>query len=158
MRQSNNKAWVKRSRHPRPVEGKSEIDVIFRNCALVVFAEAKLDSDISLITKYDPDRNQIVRNIDCVLDRAAGRVPMFWMLVRDARPERSYTQLFSQYRAQPDTLVRELRHHDPQTVAKLAGNLTMLVWKDVIARIAESRPDDNEQIASIKKELSRRCL
>jgi hypothetical protein len=158
MRGSNNKSWVKRSHNPRPVEGESEIDVILRNSALVVFAEAKLGSDISLSTKYDPHRNQIVRNIDCVLDRAEGRIPMFWMLVRDASQERSYTQLISHYRAQPEVLVRELQHHDPETVTGLAGNLTLLLWKDIIARIAKVLMDDDEQITSIKNELLSRCL
>jgi hypothetical protein len=158
MGRSNNKAWVKRSNDPRPVEGESEIDVILRNSALVVFAEAKLGSDISSSTTYDPHRNQIVRNIDCVLDQAEGRVPMFWMLVRDASQDRSYTQLFSHYRAQPDTLVRELRHHDPEMVTGLAGNLTLLLWKDIIARVVEVLAGDDEQIASIKNELSDRCL
>jgi hypothetical protein len=84
MRESTNKAWVERSQDPRPVEGDSEIDVILQNSVLVVFAEAKLGSDISSSTTYDPHRNQIVRNIDCVLDWANGRAPLFWMLVRDA--------------------------------------------------------------------------
>jgi hypothetical protein len=158
MQRSNNEAWKERSRDLRPVEGDSEIDVILRNRALSVFAEAKLDSDVSSSTKYDPYRNQIIRNIDCVLDRAEGRVPMFWMLVRDASKERSYTQLFSHYRASPNALVRELPHHDPETVTGLAGNLTLLLWKDIIARVAEVSVGDDEQIASIKNELSIRCL
>jgi hypothetical protein len=158
MRRSNNKAWMKRSHDPRPVEGESEIDVILRNRVLVVFAEAKLGSDISSSTTYDPHRNQIVRNIDCVLDRAEGRVPMFWMLVRDANQERSYTQLLSRYRAHPDALVGELWHHDPETVTGLAGNLTLLIWKDVVAQVAWVLADDDEEIASIKNELSSRCL
>jgi hypothetical protein len=158
MRRSNNEPWVKRSRDPRPVEGESEIDVILRNSVLVVFAEAKLGSDISSSTKHDPHRNQIVRNIDCVLDRAEGRVPMFWMLVRDASQERSYTQLLSHYRSQPDALVGQLPHHDPETVTRLAGNLTMLLWSDIVARVAEVIAGDDEQIASIKNELSSRCL
>jgi hypothetical protein len=158
MRRSNNRAWAKRSDDLRPVEGESEIDVTLQNSVLVVFAEAKLGSDISSSTKYDPHRNQIVRSIDCVLDRAEGRAPMFWMLVRDASHERSYTQLISHYRAQPDALVGELRHHDPETVTGLARNLTLLLWKDIIARVAKVLADDDEQIASIKSELSIRCL
>jgi hypothetical protein len=158
MRRSNNEAWVTRSHDPRPVEGESEIDVILRNRALVVFAEAKLGSDISSSTTYDPRRNQIVRNIDCVLDRAKGRIPMFWMLARDAGQGRSYTKLLSHYRAQPDALVADLPHHDPETVTGLAGNLTLLLWKDIVARAAEVVAGDDDQIASIKNELSRRCL
>jgi hypothetical protein len=158
MRQSNKETWVKRSHNPRSVECESEIDVMLRNSVLVVFAEAKLGSDISSSTTYDPRRNQIVRNIDCVLDRAEGRVPMFWMLVRDASQRRSYTQLLSHYRAEPDALVGELRHHDPETVTRLAGNLTLLLWKDIVAQVGEVLAGDDEQIASIKDELSSRCL
>jgi|GraSoi_2013_60cm_1033757.scaffolds.fasta_scaffold14962_3 hypothetical protein len=50
MQRSNNKVWVKRSDDPRPVEGESEIDIILRNRVLVIFAEAKLGSDISSST------------------------------------------------------------------------------------------------------------
>jgi hypothetical protein len=155
---SINETWKTRSRDPRPVEGDSEIDVILRNSVLVVYAEAKLGSDISSRTRYDPHRNQIIRNIDCVLDRAEGRAPMFWMLVRDAGQERSYTRLISHYRAQPDALVRELPHHDPEVVTGLARNLTLLLWNDMVARVAEVLAGDDEQIASIKNELSSRCL
>jgi hypothetical protein len=95
MWRSNNPAWVKRSHDPKPVEGESEIDITLLNGVLIVFAEAKLGSDISLRTTYDPHRNQIVRNIDCVLDRAGNCTPMFWMLVPDAGQGRSYTQLLN---------------------------------------------------------------
>uniref|UniRef100_UPI00397DB72E hypothetical protein n=1 Tax=Salmonella sp. SAL04284 TaxID=3159862 RepID=UPI00397DB72E len=37
MRRSENTAWIDRSRDPKPVEGRSEIDLILANDALVVF-------------------------------------------------------------------------------------------------------------------------
>src|SRR3982074_384566 len=82
---------------------------------------------------------------------------MFWMLVRDASQERSYTQLLSHYRAQPDALVGALPHHDPETVTRLAGNLTVLLLNGIVARVAEVLAGDDEQIAFIKKEVSSRC-
>jgi hypothetical protein len=53
------------------VEGNSEIDVVIESTSLLIDVEAKLDSDISMRTTYDPSRNQIVRNIDCVMEAAA---------------------------------------------------------------------------------------
>jgi hypothetical protein len=156
MRSSGDAKWVARSGDPRPVEGMSEIDIILRNAAMLVFAEAKLNSDISSTTTYDPLRNQIVRNVDCVLDQARDLVPMFWMIVRDFGRDRSYAQLINHYRAEPDALVRELPHQDPIRVAALARNLSLILWKDLLPAIVQIRDNDDEQMMSIKNELSLR--
>jgi hypothetical protein len=156
MRSSGNTEWVARSHKPEPVEGRSEIDVILCNSTMLVFAEAKLGCDVSSKTKYDPRRNQIVRNIDCVLDHAGDRVPMFWMLVRDVGHGRSYVQLLSHYRAEPDVLVSELPHHDPTRVVALAQSLSLILWKDLVHAVVHIVHHDDEQTISIKNELWRR--
>lgn len=157
MRRSNDEAWVRRSNVPRPVEGESEIDVILQNKRVVVFAEAKLGYDISPDTKYDPERNQIVRNIDCLLDQVNDdRVPMFWMLVRDDKQARSYVRLLNEYRDEPSTLIARLGHHDADRVRALARDLALLLWKDIVAQIAKALPSDEENITSVKSELLRR--
>jgi hypothetical protein len=43
-------------------------------------------------------------------------------------------------------------------VAKLAGNLSLLHWKDIVARVTEVTAGDDEEIALIKKELLNRIL
>jgi hypothetical protein len=157
MRNSNDTVWVARSYDPKPVEGMSEIDVTLRNDALVIFAEAKLGSDISLNTTYDPHRNQIVRNIDCVLDQAVDRTPMFWMIVRDTGPGRAYTQLLNHYRDHPETLVGELPHHDHRRVTELAANLCLIRWRDLVAPLARMHLDANDaEIGEIVRELNSR--
>jgi hypothetical protein len=152
MRRSDNPDWVARSYDPKPVEGESEIDIILRNCSLMVFVEAKLGSDISLRTKYDPQRNQIVRNIDCVLDQAKGRTPIFWMVVRDAGQTRAYTRLLNRYPAHPDALAGELPHHDPERVMGLARNLSLVLWRDFVDAAVKVLPGDDADINSIKDE------
>jgi hypothetical protein len=156
MRTSENKAWVERSRIGKPVEGDSEIDVVLENKALLIFAEAKLGSDISLDTKYDPRRDQITRNIDCVLDQAKDRVPMFWLIYRDAGEERSYMQLLHRYRAHPGILEKELPHHVADAVRQVAGNLTLLLWKDIVCKVIDLAGSRDKQIVAITEELSRR--
>jgi hypothetical protein len=156
MRRSDNPDWVARSYDPKPVEGESEIDIILRNCSLMVFVEAKLGRDISLRTKYDPQRNQIVRNIDCVLDRAKGRTAIFWMVVRDTGEGRSYTQLLNHYRAHPDALAGRLPHHDPERVMGLARNLSLVLWKSFVDAALKVLPGDDAEINSINDELRSR--
>ena len=55
-------------------------------------------------------RVQVTRNIDCLLEIAGTRAPLFWMLVCDEEPVRAYTQLMNGYRADPGLLARYLPH------------------------------------------------
>ena len=156
MRRSSDPMASARSRDPQPVEGDSEIDLIIESSSLLIYIEAKLDSDISMRTTHDPARNQIIRNIDCLLDSARGRTPFFWMFVRDASPGRAYTQLMRKYREDPKTLSRDLPHRDPVLLEKVAQSLTVVTWREIAQGICTPCANDDEQLLSIKRELSRR--
>ncbi len=110
MAGSDDPIWARRAANPRAVEGTSEIDIVVGTETSLVFVEAKLGSDVSKRTTYDPLRNQIVRNIDCLLESAVDRTPFFWLLVKDRDPNRKYTQLYQSYRAVPGELTKLLPH------------------------------------------------
>ena len=139
MQTSGNREWVLRASNPDPVEGASEIDVTFDHDQFLVYVEAKLGSDVSMNTKYDPQRNQIVRNIDCLIESAGERMPLFWMLVRDEAPERAYVQLMKNYKADPSLLAREI-----------------LLWSDFSELVCG--PGWDEESCAVKQELERRIL
>jgi len=156
MRRSWDPAVAARSRDPRPVEGNSEIDLALESSSLLAYIEAKLDSDISMRTTYDPDRNQIARNIDCLLDSARERTPYFWMLVRDDSPSRAYTQLMRKYKEDPSILARDLPHRDPALLRKVANGLAIMTWRDIARDLCVPGAADDEHMRSIKRELWRR--
>lgn len=135
MEHSTNPDSVARAKDSRPVEGISEIDIVLRMHKQIGFIEAKLDSDISMKTTHDPHRNQIARNVDCLIEQSEGRTPFFWMLTADRGPGRAYTQLVQQYRAHPASLASELRHRSPIVVHAIARNMAIIVWKDVLSVI-----------------------
>ncbi|HEY1984575.1 MAG TPA: hypothetical protein VGG85_04155 [Terracidiphilus sp.] len=145
---------VARARLADPVEGSSEIDIALEHDDFLLFIEAKLGSDISMNTSYDPARNQIARNIDCVIDKAEERVPMFWMMVRDEEPSRAYVQLMRSYKNEPHLLCRDLPHRDPGTLERLARNLTILRWSDFVELVCAPGPD--AEMNAVKKEMARR--
>ena len=93
MANSSRAEWQKRADNPRPVEGQTEVDIVFEGIEYLVFVEAKLSSPVSLETTYDPLRNQIIRNIDCAIEEAGGRQPLFWMFVKDRQPQFSYSEI-----------------------------------------------------------------
>jgi len=156
MRQSSDPGVVARSRDSKPVEGPSEIDVVISTNRHLVFIEAKLGSDISMCTTYDPCRNQLIRNIDCLLECAAGREPMFWMLVRDSGPRRAYCQLVDAYRTNLETLVAELPHCDPRDLRKIAQNISVIRWQDLAGSLFEVANTDSAEVSNVKQELKRR--
>jgi hypothetical protein len=156
MRRSADPMISARSRASEPVEGDSEIDLIIESSSLLVYVEAKLDSDISMRTTYDPDRNQIIRNIDCLLESVRNRTPFFWMFVRDASQGRAYTQLMRKYQEDHTSLSHDLPHRDPLLLEKVAQGLTIVTWREIAQGVCAPCETDNEQLLSIKRELWRR--
>jgi hypothetical protein len=151
---SQNPTWIARATASDPVEGPSEIDITIEQNNLLVFIEAKLGSDISMNTTYDPHRNQIIRNIDCLLDKAGHRASAFWMLVKDEDPSRAYVQLMNAYKADPDLLGRDLPHRSPESLERICRNLTTLLWSDFSAMVCG--PDSDPQVAVVMRELEHR--
>ena len=138
-----------------PVEGESEIDISLHNNAVTAFVEAKLNSDISPRTIYDPNRNQIIRNIDCLLDDTNNTVPIFWMLVRDLGSEKAYVQLARQYRTNPTKLIDHLPHREPSRVRQVADCISLVRWKDFIQIVPQHSLED-DLVLSVFRELCER--
>ena len=132
MAESDTAEWVARAAVAAPVEGESEIDIVLEGETHLVFVEAKLDSDVSASTTYDPSRNQIVRNIDVLLDRADGRRSFFWMVVKDTGPSRQYTQTMEKYRSDVSSLATLLPHRHLEELDQVAQALALLRWSDVL--------------------------
>jgi RNA polymerase sigma factor (sigma-70 family) len=156
MLASTNPSWVLRAKALEPVEGSSEIDIALEHEKFVLFVEAKLGSDISMSTSYDPQRNQIIRNIDCLIESAGNRTPFFWMLARDEAPGRAYLQLMNNYKANPSFLIRDLPHRDAETLRHIAQNLTIILWSDFKELVCG--PGADPETTAVKRELERRIL
>ena len=110
----------------------------------------------SMTTTYDPQRNQIIRNIDCLIASAGNRKPLFWLLVRDGAPTRAYIQLINNYKADPSLLVRDLPHRNAKTLRSIAQNLTILLWSDFMEWVCALGFDP--ETAAVQRELERRIL
>lgn len=156
MLASDNPEWISRAQLPDPVEGSSEIDIALEHDKFVVFIEAKLGSDVSMFTSHDPQRNQIVRNIDCLLEKAGDRMPIFWLLVRDEEPLRGYVQLMNGYKSDPSLLSRDLPHRKIETLNHIAQNLTVLLWSDFRELVCS--PGIDPETNAVKQELERRIV
>lgn len=151
MANSNNPEWQERSDNPRPVEGRTEVDAVFKAPEYLVFVEAKLGHDISERTTYDPTRDQIVRNIDCAIEEADGRRPFFWMFVKDRDPGFKYSELIDDYRSDLSLLKQRLPHRNPEILKEMVKGLAVVEWRELVSIIPDT-PD----VADVLKEIRRR--
>lgn len=149
MANSDNAEWKKRADNPRPVEGRTEVDAVFEAPEYLVFVEAKLDHDISERTKYDPARDQIVRNIDCAIEEAGARQPFFWMFVKDRKPNFKYSELIDHYRSDLSLLKQRLPHRNPEILKEMVNGLAVVEWRELVSIIPVT-PDVADVLGEIR--------
>ena len=154
MAASDDQAWVLRATDPNPVEGVSEIDVVIRGPGYQLLAEAKLLSDISRRTTYDPLRNQIVRNIDCALESPGTALPLFWMFVKDRSPVRIYSQLIDAWKEDPGLLASALPHRNAQVISDLIDRCAIVTWAEILSAIDSIDPDEEDVWVELQKRIA----
>ncbi len=98
MRTAENPAWRERSLDMNPVEGPSESTSRSKAWSYAVYVEAKLCSDVSLITTMQPKRTQSPATWDCVLEVCSKRCPAFKCPSESGSPPWAYMQLMERYR------------------------------------------------------------
>lgn len=153
MAASDDPRWVAWAAHPKPVEGTSEIDVVIRGPGYLLLAEAKLTSDASTRTTYDPARDQIVRNIDCAIEFSGSELPLFWMFVKDRSPDRLFAQWINAWRGDPGLLQSTLPHRDPIAISGVIDRCAMITWAELLSAIEPSDPDEIEVLAELQKRI-----
>ena len=117
-------------------EGESEIDVLIETEQMVWFIEAKFRSDVSERTTNNPDRDQVIRNLDVGTWYAGVRDFYFSLLLLDAPVTTKGTALVERYAASRDEVLRRLPHR-PDQLANLRG-IGLLRWSHLNAVLAQS--------------------
>ena len=113
------------------MERATEVDIVFDGTEFLVFVEVKLGSDISMETTNDPLRNQIERNIDCVLEDAGDRDALFWMFVKERQPEFACTKIVEACRSHIERFQSGLPHRDSKLLTRLVEDMALVEWREL---------------------------
>ena len=152
MARSENAEWRKRAKKQKPVEGKTEVDAVLEGVDYLVFIEAKLNSDVPERTSYDPSRNQIVRNIDCAIEEAGNRLPLFWMFVKDRQPDFKYSKIIDCYRSDVRLLELRLPHRDPRVLAQMIKEMAVIEWRELLPLLPDT-PEFSDVLIEIRRRV-----
>ena len=126
---------LQRAANPRSVEGPTEVDAVFEGSEFLVFVEAKLGSDISEQTTYDPLRNQIEQNIDCAIEEAGDRQPLFWMFVKERQTQFTHSKIIETYRSDVGVLQSRLPHRNSGVLARIVKGIAVVEWRELVSLI-----------------------
>lgn len=135
-------------------EGPSEIDVRIETERVVCFVEAKYKSDISPRTKNNPDRDQIVRNLDLGSWYAGRRDFFFALLVLDETQSPDGLAVLRRYAESRDAILSRLTHRT-DGLENLKG-IGQVAWRDMAAILrqceSQAQRDDEKSAARLAAE------
>lgn len=123
------------ARHLFQEEGDSEIDILIETEYAAWFIEAKYRSDVSKSTTHDPERDQVLRNIDVGSWYAGVRDFYFSLLTLDERHTPLGVSLIDKYAASKDEVLARLPHR-PDRLPNLKG-IGRLTWADLAAALSQ---------------------
>ena len=130
------------------LEGRTHLDALLLapQTGFAVHFDEKVTSDIDSKVSFDLMRNQIARNIDCMLEAPGGRsrpplslrepahsvfVLLTPQVFRDNPHSRFYGFLMDEYRKNPRALARDLAHRqDDPDWNQLSKRLGWLTWEE----------------------------
>jgi hypothetical protein len=126
-------------------EGDSEIDVRIETERFVCFIEAKYKSDISLRTKNNPDRDQIIRNLDLGTWYAGVRDFYFVLLVMGETHSADGLKTLEYYATGRDTILARLPHRNDE-LQNLKG-IGHVMWRHMteILRKCETQAEHEDE-------------
>jgi hypothetical protein len=130
-------------------EGDSEIDVRIETERFVCFIEAKYKSDISVNTKNNPDRDQIIRYLDLGTWHAGRRDFYFALLVLDEAHSADGLATLKRYDTERSMILAQLPHRtDGLENLKGIGHITWSDMTDLLKQCsASAQCEDERQIA-----------
>ena len=121
-------------------EGNSEVDVTIKIPEeAIVFVEAKYKSPISKRTKNDPDRDQIIRNLDVGSYYATKNNFGFYFILLTEKGDDDSIKLYNYYKSNPQNIINKLPHRTniikvPTYFENVMGYIT---WDELPTRTFE---------------------
>lgn len=112
-------------------EGESEIDILIETERATWFIEAKYRHDVKEKTTNNPERDQVLRNIDVGSWYAGVRDFYFALLVLDDERSPVGIALIEKYAKSKDEIMKRLPHR-PDGLLNLKG-IGLLTWEDLAA-------------------------
>ena len=115
-------------------EGGTHVDLTIETSKKLIFIEAKYKEDISKNTKHDPDRDQIIRNIDVGSWAAKKRAKEFYFVLLTLQTNTYSIDKLHYYKSNPSNIIEEIGSYrkDIKDYVALSENIHVVYWDQIL--------------------------
>ena len=118
-------------------EGETHVDLTIETSSKLIFIEAKYKADISRNTTHDPNRDQIIRNIDVGSWAAKKRAKTFYFALLTLKTNRYSIDKLHHYKSNPSNIIDQIGSYrkDIEDYAVLCENIHVIYWDQILTSL-----------------------
>ncbi len=122
-------------------EGSTQVDLTIQTSNKLIFIEAKYKADISKRTKHDPNRDQIIRNIDVGSWAAKKRAKEFYFILLTLKTNTYSIDKLQYYKSNPSNIIEEIGSYrkDIKDYVALCENINVIYWDQILTSLQNIR-------------------
>ena len=115
-------------------EGETHVDLSIETSNKLIFVEVKYKADISKKTKHDPNRDQIIRNIDVGTWAAKKRAKEFHFILLTLKTNTYSIDKLHHYKSNPSNIIDKIGGYrkDIKDYAALCENIHVIYWDQIL--------------------------
>ena len=118
-------------------EGETHADLTIETSNKLIFIEAKYKADISKKTQHDPNRDQIIKNIDVGSWAAKKRAKEFYFILLTLETNTYSIDKLNYYKSNPSNIIEKIGSYrkDIKDYAALCENIHVIYWDQMLTSL-----------------------
>ena len=118
-------------------EGETHVDLTIETSNKLIFVEATYKADISKNTKHDPNRDQIIRNIDVGSWAAKKRAKEFYFFLLTLKTNTYSINKLHHYKSNPSNIIEQIGSYrrDITDFTALCENIHVIYWDQMLTSL-----------------------
>ena len=118
-------------------EGETHVNLTIETSNKLIFVEVKYKADTSKNTKHDPNRDQIIRNIDVGSWAAKKRAKEFYFILLTLKANIYSIDKLHHYKSNPSNVIQEIGSYrkDITDYAALCENIHVIYWDQILTSL-----------------------
>ena len=146
----------------RPIpEGETYADLTIETSDKLIFIEVKYKTDISKNTKHDPDRDQIIRNIDVGSWAAKKWAKEFYFILLTLKTNTYSIDKLNHYKSNPSNIIEKIGSYrkDINDYNALSEHIHVIYWDQILTSLEnvqftdKTEADHSKLITYLKDKL-----
>ena len=115
-------------------DGETLVDLTIETSNKLIFIEAIYKTDISKNTKHDPNRDQIIRNIDVGSWASKKRAKEFCFILLTLKTSTYSIDKLNYYKSNPSNIIQEIGSYrkDIKDYVALCENIHVIYWDQIL--------------------------